>query len=174
MSDWNDFLEGKLARDLTVEEHRLADALARNLLGFARLEDHIGDRLLMKQARFTDRRSLVKARDSLVTKKLLYVEKPKTTGRGHRTLYRLLIGETRGADHAFTYEEETRGHDRAIPAETRGETRGPHRARIKQRTNTNLLLDEHLSPKANHVDDARPVEAVLFTDDRPSAYRDDK
>jgi hypothetical protein len=71
VSDWNDFLEAKLALDLTVEEHRLADALARNLLGFARREDRIGDRLLMQQARFSDRRSLVKARDGLAAKGLL-------------------------------------------------------------------------------------------------------
>lgn len=159
MSDWNDFLDAKLASDLTVEEHRLADALARNLLGFRRREGHLGDRLLMQAARFSDRRSLVKARDGLEAKRLVYVVKPTTTGRGHRTFYRLLLDqETRGGQRAIVDGTETRGGERALTTETRGETRGVRRARSKQGKSTNLLLDGEVSPQAHPVDDARAVE----------------
>jgi hypothetical protein len=163
VSDWNDFLDAKLALDLTVEEHRLADALARNLLGFARREDHIGDRLLLKAARFNDRRSLVKAQEGLMRKGLVYIEKPETSGRGHRTFYRLLVGETRGVERAFAPDKETRGEERAITAETRGETRGVDRARIKQGNYTKALLDGDVGATAHQVDDARAKDSTALT-----------
>ena len=89
-SDWNLFLERKLALDLTPNESRLADALARLLLGFRRREERFGRQLVLKTSRIDHVRTLYRARDGLIEKGLLDFE-PGPKG-GHRgSLYGLKL-----------------------------------------------------------------------------------
>jgi hypothetical protein len=86
---WNAWLDAKLALDLTIEEHRLADALARNVIGFGgKTSERLGNTLLRSEARLHGR-SFERARDGLAAKALIRFEKGR--GRGARTLYILLI-----------------------------------------------------------------------------------
>ena len=135
MSDWNRFFDRKLALDLTGDEHRLADALARNLLGFRTLEDRIGDRWLMEQSGLRYARSFERAREGLVAKGLLCFERGTPgRGRGHRGFYRLLLDvpEMPADERAFGGEEETPAEERALGAEMPAENPAPVRAGIGQ------------------------------------------
>ena len=88
-SHWNSYLERLLASELTRDEHRLALALMRLLLGWNRTGDSIGDRLLRETAQLHGR-SLERARAGLVRKRLIAFT-PGHVGRGRRSSYTLLL-----------------------------------------------------------------------------------
>jgi hypothetical protein len=71
-SDWNRLLERLLAEKLTVAEHRLALALARQLLGWKRTEAPLGQALLRNVAGL-DGRSFERALAGLIEKRLVNV-----------------------------------------------------------------------------------------------------
>jgi hypothetical protein len=91
VSDWNDAIEAMLEHDLTNAELRLFAALMRELLGWRKREDRLGDRLLRRTARL-DGRSFDRARDGLIARGLIDYERG-TVGRGHRSLYGLRLEE---------------------------------------------------------------------------------
>ena len=119
MSDWNRYLDRKLALDLRLEAYRLADAIARNTLGWNTRENEIGQHLLRREARLHGR-SFERARDELVAAGLVRFTRG-TGGRGHRDRYELLL------------DEETPAVERAnrseTPAQTPAQTPAPERAR---------------------------------------------
>lgn len=89
MSDWNLAAEAMLEHDLTVAECRLYVALMRELLGWKKREDRLGEHLLRRTAHL-DGRSFKRARTRLVDRGLIDFQ-PGTVGRGHRSLYRLRL-----------------------------------------------------------------------------------
>jgi hypothetical protein len=150
VSDWNDYLDLLLARDdLGAEEWRLAIALARNMIGYRKREDRLGDDLL-RRASGLHGRSLERARTALATKHLIHYE-AGTPGRGHRSLYRLPL--------------EKPAPPRALP-EKPAQKPAPARARSKQGKNT-AALGKTPTPRT-HAHDAER----LFPDEHPTAYRD--
>jgi hypothetical protein len=89
-SNWNLYLERKLGADppLGVYEHRLADAIARNTLGYGgRLTRPIGEQLLRTEAEL-DGRSFQRARQGLVDKGLIRYRSP---GGNRRTVYTVTL-----------------------------------------------------------------------------------
>jgi hypothetical protein len=53
---WNAWLDAKLALDLTVGEHKLADALARNMIGYGgKTTVALGNNLLRGESRLDGR-----------------------------------------------------------------------------------------------------------------------
>lgn len=91
-SKWNLFLERKLAAEppLGVYEHRLADAIARNTLGYGgRVTRPIGEQLLRTEADL-DGRSFQRARQGLVEKGLIRFHAP---GGNRRTVYTVTLIE---------------------------------------------------------------------------------
>jgi len=161
VSDWNDYLDRLLARrDLGVEEYRLALALMRNLLGFRRREDRIGEALL-REASGLHGRSFERARGSLVTKRLAVFES-SGGGKGKRSLYRLVFDEeTPAPEREFDDKPETPAAERGNEVDTPADTPAPRRGCSKQGKSTKAFLDGEVSPKAHQVDDARAVEAVV-------------
>lgn len=90
VSDWNLYLERKLKLNLTPNESRLADALARLLLGYRQREDRLGRRIIQQTSRIDDMRTLYRARDGLIEKGLLEYEVGRKGGGG-ASLYRLRL-----------------------------------------------------------------------------------
>src|SRR4051812_15674465 len=89
-SKWNLFLERKLGTHppLGVYEHRLADAIARNTLGYGgRVTRPIGEQLLRTEANL-DGRSFQRARQGLVEKGVIRYHSP---GRARRTVYTVTL-----------------------------------------------------------------------------------
>jgi hypothetical protein len=97
-SRWNAYLDRKLELDLTQEENRLADAIARCTLGFNHPTDRLGEDMLRRKARLRDGRSFTRARKGLIEKKLLRYTPPESPGRGHRGEYELLLGKEEERD----------------------------------------------------------------------------
>lgn len=177
MSDWNDYLDLLLARDdLTAGEWRLAVGLARNLLGFRRRQDRIGERLLMESSGFGYRMNFVRARDGLVAKKLVEYE-PGGKGRGHRSRWKLPLDdppEKRAGESA----EEKSAPQSAQTTEKRSEKRAGESARSKQGKNKTLLgPQERLDQTPKEASRARaddPDEEEMFDqfwDESPAAAR---
>ncbi|HZR96731.1 MAG TPA: hypothetical protein VFA56_13625 [Gaiellaceae bacterium] len=112
---WNAWLDLKLAADLTIEEHRLADALARNMIGFGgRTSERLGNVLLRSESRLHGR-SFERARDGLAEKGLIRFEKGR--GRGARTLYVLLVEKAAEArSYLDSPKEEKTAEQRPLPA----------------------------------------------------------
>jgi hypothetical protein len=114
---WNAWLDAKLAVDLTVAEHKLADALARNVIGFGgKTIESLGNNLLRREARLSGF-NLDKARDGLAQKGLIAFQS-SGKGRGARTSYTLLPDETTADEGSFVTEPETAALRRSIPEET--------------------------------------------------------
>lgn len=89
-SKWNLFLERKLEADppLGVYEHRLADANARNTLGYGgKITRPLGEQLLRTEADL-DSRSFQRARQGLVDKGIIRYQSP---GRNRRTVYTVTL-----------------------------------------------------------------------------------
>jgi hypothetical protein len=117
VSDWNLFLERTLAIDLTLEELRLANAVARCTLGWSVRENRVGQQFL-RDLTGMHGRSFERARAGLVAKGLIDV-RSGSGGRGNRDLYRLLIEpETPADEREFGGEAEMPAHEREIRAET--------------------------------------------------------
>jgi hypothetical protein len=112
---WNLYLEAKLALDLTIEEGRLADAIARNTLGFRVEGEHLGRQLLRDESRLHGR-SLDRARDGLIAKGLLRFD-PGEPGRGHRSFYALVLDP-----------EEKAAQERPIPSEEKAAEKAAQKA----------------------------------------------
>lgn len=91
LSNWNQWLERMLAADLTVAEHRLALAVARQTLGYNKTEARIGRPLLCAATRLTSR-SVERARDGLISKGLIRYE-AGSRGRYGRSVYTLVLAE---------------------------------------------------------------------------------
>lgn len=91
LSNWNLLFERKLELGpaLSLDEHRLLDALARCLLGFNRTSDRLGEALLRERSGLHGR-SFERARGGLVEKGLLVFESGGR-GRGKRSLYALVL-----------------------------------------------------------------------------------
>lgn len=87
---WNPFLDRLLEQEppLGVEAMRLALALARLVFGFNETERGLGTDLVRRTARLHGR-SLERARDQLIARRLLEVDSG-SPGRGKRTVWRLL------------------------------------------------------------------------------------
>jgi hypothetical protein len=109
-SDWNLYLDRKLALDLDLEASRLADAIARCTLGWNSRINNVSQKFLRELARLHGR-SFEHARDDLVEKGLIRVASGGR-GRGKRDRYELILSG-----------EETPVHDRVV-----GEKRVPGRA----------------------------------------------
>lgn len=88
-SDWNGWMETICRADLTVAEHRLAAALGRELLGWRKTSDRIGERRLRDRARLHGR-SFEKARDGLGDKGLIRFT-TGTIGRAGAGTYELVL-----------------------------------------------------------------------------------
>jgi hypothetical protein len=110
-SDWNRLLERLLAEKLTVAEHRLALALARQLLGWKRTEAPLGQALLRNVAGL-DGRSFERALAGLIEKRLVNVT-GGGPGRGKRATYTLMLDpQTPALQRAIT-DTETPAPQRA-------------------------------------------------------------
>lgn len=121
MSDWNRYLDRKLELRLNLEAAHLADALAREVLGYNTRRRAIGQRRLRDLTGFHGR-SFERAREELVAAGLFgYV--PGTGGRGNRDEYVFLPDETPAPAREF---------DRETPAQTPAETPAPERGRIEE------------------------------------------
>jgi hypothetical protein len=99
-SAWNLALEAILSRPhLTLAAHRLYLVLMREILGFRRREDRLGEDLLRRRAQLHGW-TFTRARQELIDCGLLRYE-PGSKGPGHRSLYRLLLpAEELGIDGA--------------------------------------------------------------------------
>jgi hypothetical protein len=116
-SMWNAWLDAKLALDLTVAEHKLADALARNMIGYGgKTTEALGNNLLRGESRL-DGRSFERAREGLTEKGLIRFA-TSGRGRGSRTTYVLAIGETTAVERSLPTLEETTAPERSLQAET--------------------------------------------------------
>lgn len=93
MSDYNLWHERLLAERLTADEWRLAIALTRLLLGFRHREESLGRALVMETAGMTSARSMERARDGLVQRRLIEYEPPERRGPGARGRWKLLLGD---------------------------------------------------------------------------------
>lgn len=136
-SKWNQWLDRMLAADLTENERRLCEALARLLLGWRRNGHGLGERLIRETARL-DGRSFARARASLIEKGLLAYT-PGKPGRGNRSTYELVLEEKPASERAIS-EPGKPAPQRAKHAERKARAGGskkpaPQRARIgiKQR-----------------------------------------
>jgi hypothetical protein len=129
-SNWNRYLEARLAGDLNSAESRLLDAIARETLGWSKLERQVGEGTLRERSRL-DGRSFSRARKSLIEKGLLDYT-PGKPGRPDR-------GGARGSYHlalkpAVERGLKTEGNAVLKPAVERGlteKTRNPHKSREK-------------------------------------------
>jgi hypothetical protein len=132
VSDYNDVIDAALRKHLTAEEHQLFLALIRNLLGYANLVDGLGEDLLLWTTGFGDRRSLVRAREGLVAKKVLRFT-PGKRGRGHRARYELLPAQVDEAGHEPKETAQTSAQSASTKkrAQKRAQKRAPVRARSK-------------------------------------------
>ena len=123
---WNPFLDRLLKQEppLGVEAMRLALALARLIFGFNETERGLGLDLVRRTARL-DGRSLDRARDRLIERRLLEVE-PGSPGRGKRTVWRLLrhppeeVGSTKTSGEDIA--ERAAQTSAVSPAPERGRT----------------------------------------------------
>jgi len=144
VSDWNLYLERKLALRLGLEASRLADAIARYTLGWNGRENEIGQRLLRDLARLHGL-SFDRAREELIDSGLIHLTRGDG-GRGHRDCYELLL------------DQETPASERAIqaetPAQTPAETPAPERARREKGVREDQ--DQELLTGAADVADATP------------------
>jgi hypothetical protein len=153
VSDWNDFLDRKLSLDLHLEASRLADALARDTLGWNMRENEIGQQLLRDQTRLHGR-SFERARDELVKAGLIRFS-PGTGGRGHRDHYELLLTPAK--------EREISSK---TPAERSAETPAPERGRKEkgegedQEHSFATLADARARERERTVFDGETVSAV--------------
>jgi hypothetical protein len=136
-SDWNRYLDRKLALTLGLEASRLADAIARNTLGWNTRANEIGQHLLRDEARLHGR-SFERARDELVDVGLLRFSRG-SGGRGHRDGYELLLDEETPADERANRSE--------TPAETPAQTPAPERARKEKGEVKNSALPS-FAPKS--------------------------
>jgi hypothetical protein len=90
VSDYNRYHDRLLASALGREEWQLAIALTRNLLGFGKRGDALGQRWLQEESRLRHRRSFERARRALVDKGLVRLT-PGKPGRGSRDYYELVV-----------------------------------------------------------------------------------
>ena len=120
---------------LTSTAWRLVGALDLCVLGFSKEADHLGEHLLRQEAQL-DGRSFARARQELIDRGLLRWE-PGTGGRGHRSLYELLVDgpETPAEERGITPTE--------TPAQTPAQTPAPERGRIR---NTEYGVTPHTPP----------------------------
>jgi hypothetical protein len=91
-TDWNLWMDRLLAERLTVAEHRLALALARQLLGWKTRRGPLG-RVVLLETSGLDRRTFQRALSGLAEKGLVDVEKGRP-GRGNRSTYTLLLADS--------------------------------------------------------------------------------
>jgi hypothetical protein len=98
-SDWNRLLERLLEAPLTVNEYRLAIAIARQTLGYRRREGDIGRKHLQKLSGVTDGRGFARALEGLVEAGIVsYTSGGR--GRGRRSHYELLLGQEKSRSRA--------------------------------------------------------------------------
>jgi hypothetical protein len=143
MSDWNDYLDRKLSLDLNLEESRLADAIARNTLGWHRRENEIGQKLLREEARLHGR-SFDRAREGLIAAGLVRYA-PGSKGRGRRDRYLLLLDEKIPApQRAFSPGEENPAPERAFSPENPAQNpaQNPAVERVRSKKGEELHDDE--------------------------------
>jgi hypothetical protein len=137
-SNWNIFLERILVSDLTLNETRLALAVARSTLGFRTASEAIGERLLRERSQLTDHRSFTRARAGLVEKGLLRYT-PGRPGRGNRSSYELLLQpkekarSSAGISDSANSELKARVSTLKMPA--------PQRARIGRKEKTSATTN---------------------------------
>jgi hypothetical protein len=134
-SDWNLWLDRQIAADLTETERRLAEVLARLTLGWNLNPNEIGEKLLREIARL-DGRTLGRARAALVEKGLLRYT-AGSVGRGHRSVYELLLTEKPALQRAITTPEKP-AQERAIGETVKARSGGrkkpaPQRVRRERR-----------------------------------------
>jgi hypothetical protein len=120
VSDWNLYLEHKLSLDLGVEAGRLADAIARETLGYYTRQRGIGQELLRgpHRARLHGM-SFERARDELVEKGLIRFTRGKRGRGGHRDTYELLV-EKPAEERDYQEPEKPATKPATKPAPERG------------------------------------------------------
>ncbi len=133
-SNWNTWMDAICDSDLTVAEHRLAAALARELLGWRKTFDQIGEKRLRSRARLHGR-SFERARGGLVAKGLLRFT-AGNPGRAGAGTYELVLSpiETPAPQRAIQNQETPAPHRaKPTPVNARSQstkTPAPERARI--------------------------------------------
>ncbi|MDQ3671481.1 MAG: hypothetical protein M3364_03455 [Actinomycetota bacterium] len=131
-SNWNAYFDRKLeiAREIgmTEAESRLADTLARLLLGYRKTEGRLG-RAYLCDVSGLDTRNLERARTGLIAKGLIRYESSGAGGRGRRSLYTLLL-DGKGRPSAAV------SPDRKVPLPEQ-ETAAVDRPRIGRRKGKN-------------------------------------
>jgi len=112
---------------LTAEEHRLAWALDRLVLGFRQTSERLGDQLL-RETTGLHGRSLERTRRRLVERGLVRYKAGR--GRGNRSWYELVLDEpeTPAPERDFPRNEKTAQK----PAEKTAQKPAPERARSKE------------------------------------------
>jgi hypothetical protein len=110
-SNWNAFLDRLLVEKLTVNEHRVALAVARLTLGYRKTGRHLGRKWIREEAGNMDGRSFARGLAGLVDKGLIHYQ-AGTVGRGNRGYYELALGSSEKAAPARPIE----GVEKAAPA----------------------------------------------------------
>lgn len=97
LSNWNRYLETKLAAKLNGAENRLLDAIARETLGWNRLAVVMGGRQLQERAGI-DRHSFIRARQRLIDTGLIDYQPGKAGRGGVRGTYQVRLGESKSVN----------------------------------------------------------------------------
>ena len=164
MSDWNQFIDRGLAEDLGLEEMRLWLALGRNLLGYRRRADRLGE-MLLREASGLHGRSFERARRGLVERGMLRFESGGG-GRGRRSLYELLLdGETPAEERAYVAGE--------TPAKTPANTPARGRGRSEQGARKSATTSE--PPGSGLAQEASEVASrilAIFNEEAGTDFRD--
>lgn len=131
LSNWNLYLETKLAAKLNGTESRLLDAIARETLGWKRLTVKAGGRQLQERAGI-DRHGFIRARQHLIDEGLIaYV--PGKAGRGGvRGTYTVELGESKSVNpHSLEDGEKSAdSHSLATPSKSANQ----HQQRVRPST----------------------------------------
>jgi len=113
LSNWNRYLETRLAANLNGTESRLLDAIARETLGWNRTLVMIGDRQLQDRSRI-DRRNFTKARQRLLDAGLIAYT-PGKPGRGSvRGSYLIKLGKTKSVNSRSLGDQDKSVNPRAL------------------------------------------------------------